>query len=203
MATVKQSKTRRLKMAERAEQLKNLHFPDFPAPLVWDRKQHDGFSTIPRTLPIVMQVIDHQTKGHAAGHTLFCLWARMPDHPMITIENPTTYAAEAGFSGIRATDTWRRRMKLLKELSFIDSKSGPSGDFHYVLLLNPNVGVEQLRAKGLVQDELYGRFIDRVADVGAMGEIESWKKYQAELLKRTANEGKAPPKAKKISVKKT
>ncbi len=200
MANVKQRNTRRLKMAERAEQMKSLHFPDFPPALLWDRKQHDGFSTVPRTLPIVMQVIDHQTKGHAAGHTLFCLWARMPDHPLITIEHPATYAAEAGFSGIRAVDTWRRRMKLLKKLNFIDAKSGPSGEFHYVLLMNPNVGVMRLRDALLVQDELYGRFIDRVADVGAMGEIEGWKAYQTEIAEKTAvaDSGAAKPKRKAV-----
>jgi hypothetical protein len=130
MATAKQAKVKRLNMAERAQQQMELHFKDFPAAWLWQRKVNDGYTTLPRTLPIAMQVIDDATKGRPAGHTLFCLWARSPDHPLLVIENPATYASEAGFSGERAVDTWRKRMKQLVELKFIRCVPGPSGDFH-------------------------------------------------------------------------
>lgn len=179
MANGKQSAVRKLKMAERAEQQMQLHFPNFGAAWVWRRKTNDGFTTLPRTLPIVMQAIDAQTKGKPAGHTLFCLWVRSPDHPLVTIENPATFASEAGFSGERAVDTWRKRMKRLRELWMIQTKPGPSGEFHYVLLINPNAAMEWMRTKGWVQDGLYGRFVDRLIEVGGFGEIEqvheSWK----------------------------
>ncbi len=173
MANGKQSSVKRVKMAERAQQLMNVHFPDIPAAWVWHRKTNDGYTTLPRTLPIAMQAIDMQSKGQPAGHTLFCLWARSPDHPVITIENPSTFAAEAGFLGERAVDTWRRRMKKLRELNFIHTKPGASGEFHYVLLLNPNAALEWMKTNSLVQDGLYGRFIDRLIEVGAFGEIEA------------------------------
>ena len=66
-------------------------------------------------------------------------------------------------------------MKRLRELLFIQTKKGASGEFHYVLLVNPNAAVEWMRSHGWVQDELYGRFIDRVSEVGAYGGHESWK----------------------------
>lgn len=118
-----------------------------------------------------MQIIDADSKGQPAGHVLFCLWARMPDHPVITIENPSTFAAEAGFLGERAVDTWRRRMKKLRELNFIMTKPGASGEFHYVMLTNPNAAVEWMRGHGKVQDGLYSRFIERLPDIGAYGDI--------------------------------
>ncbi|MBO9828782.1 hypothetical protein J7373_11035 [Xanthomonas sp. A2111] len=179
MANSKQSSVRRLKMSERAEELRKVHFPGVPIEWLWHRKQNDGFSTVPRTLPIVMQAIDDQSKGQPAGHVLFCLWARAPDHPVIQIENPGTFAAEAGFTGPRAVDTWRRRMKRLHELGFIMTKPGPSGDYHHVLLLNPNAAVEWMRMKAWVQDGLYGRFLGRLADVGAYGDLERIRKYWA------------------------
>ncbi|MDX0500290.1 hypothetical protein GOC68_29400 [Sinorhizobium medicae] len=170
-------------MAERAQQHMNVHFPGFDPAWIWTRKTNDGFSTVPRTLPIAMQIIDAQTKGQPAGHTLFCLWARSPDHPVLTIENPTTFAAEAGFIGERAVDTWRKRMRQLRDLWFIQAKPGASGEFHYVLLINPNAAVEFLRSNNKVQDHLYSRFIDRLMDVGAYGEIEAvheyWRAQQA------------------------
>ncbi|BBP74730.1 hypothetical protein PHLH7_08340 [Pseudomonas sp. Ost2] len=204
MANAKQSAKRRLTMAERAQQLMLVHFPDIPEAWKWTRKTHDGFCTIPRTLPIAMQVIDAQSKGQPAGHVLFCLWARTPDHPVITIENPSTFAAEAGFLGERAVDTWRRRMKKLRELKFIATKPGASGEFHYVMLTNPNAAVEWMRDGGQVQDGLYSRFIERLPEIGAYGDIEAvrdyWKALKdaeqaaAEAAKNSSNNSvSAPP----------
>jgi hypothetical protein len=181
MANQKQAATKRLKMSERAQQQLDLHFPGFPSQWLWRRKTNDGFTTLPRTLPLVMQAVDAQSKGQPAGHTLFCLWARSPDHPLVTIENPATFASEAAFYGERAVDTWRRRMKRLRELNLIQSKAGPSGDFHFVLLLNPNVAMEWMRANGFVQDGLYGRFLDRLIEVGGYGELEAIRAYSEEV----------------------
>lgn len=198
MANVKQARARRLKMSERAAQQMAIHFPNIGGEWLWHRKTNDGYSTIPRTLPIAMQAIDMQSKGQPAGHTLFCLWARNPDHPLVTIENPAIFASEAGFLGERAVDTWRRRMKKLRELNFILTKKGPSGDFHYVLLLNPNVVVEWMRTHEMVQDVVYSRFIERAADIGAYGEIEQiraiWQNQQAEKERQENGAAPEPPK---------
>lgn len=193
MANSKQSQTRRLKMSERAQQQLELHFPDVPDTLLWRRKSNDGFTTVPRPLPIAMQAIDETSKGAPAGHSLFCLWARAPDNPLVIVENPTTFAAEAGFRGERATDTWRKRMRRLREIGFIRTKPGPSGEFHFILLLNPNIAVEQMRRAGLVQDGLYGRFIARLADVGAAND---WPHHQEALatVEKAAQEKAAPQK---------
>lgn len=193
MANVKQAGVRRLKMAERAQQAMDIHFPGMPAAWLWQRKTNDGYTTIPRPMPIAMQVVDALSKGQPAGHTLFCLWSRAPDHPLVTIENPATFAAEAGFSGERAVDTWRKRMKRLRDLHLIMTKPGPTGEFHYVLLLNPNTAVEHLRRQGKVQDLLYARFKDRLIEVGGYGDIEAYDKYckDLEVTNKKAAEAKA------------
>jgi len=177
MPTHKQDTVKRLKMSERAQQQLELHFPDFPPAWLWRRKSNPGFTTLPRTLPLAMQAIDAQTKGQPAGHTLFCLWSRSPDHPLLTIENPATFASEAGFYGERAVDTWRRRMKQLHALNFILPRPGPSGDFHYVLLLNPNVAVEHMFRSNRIQSGLYARFIDRLNEVGAHRDVDDIRAY--------------------------
>lgn len=192
MANGRQSRKKRLNMAERAEQMMALHFKGISSAWIWTRQANDGFSTLPRTLPLAMQAIDAQSKGQPAGHTLFCLWIRAPDHPMLIIENPIIFASEAGFSGERAVDTWRRRMKRLQELSFISAKPGASGDFHYVLLKNPNAAMEKMHKDGLIQDTLYSRFIERLADIGAHGDIdeirEHWARQEAKKAKAIAKE---------------
>jgi len=196
MATQKQSRNRRLNMTERAKQQMEIQFPNYPDELLWHRKLNDGYSTIPRTLPIAMQGIDAQSKGQPAGHTLLCLWIRAPDFPFLTIEAPATFAAEAGFEGERLVDTWRRRMRTLRDLGFIEAKKGPSGDFHYVLLINPNVGIEKLNRLGKVQNVLYGRFRDRLIDIGAQSEITDYGEYLEDVEKTKA---KATPIAAKIA----
>ena len=191
MVNVKQALARRSGMAERAAALMAIHFSEISEAWLWQRSKTKGFTTVPRTLPITMEAVDHLSKGQPAGHTLFCLWARAPDGPMVIIENPATFAAEAGFTGARAIDTWRRRMKVLRDHQFLIPKKGPSGDFHYVLLLNPNVAVEYLRHEGKVQDDLYGRFKDRLAEVGASSEMDVYYAYCAAVAQVQADAEKA------------
>lgn len=158
--------------SDRAQRLMDIHFPNVSPVFIWDRDTSKRGRTIPRTLPIAMQAIDMQSKGQPAGHTLFCLWARSPNHPLLVIENPAVFAGEAGFLGARAVDTWRKRMKRLRDLSFIASKPGPSGEFHYVFLLNPNAILEWMRLSKKLSDEIYGRFLDRLAELGPLDEID-------------------------------
>lgn len=209
MANVKQAAGKRLKMAQRAQAQMDILFPGMPEALVWSRKNNDGFTTVPRTLPIAMQAIDMQTKGQPAGHTLFCLWARSPDHSLITIENPSTFAGEAGFVGERAVDTWRRRMKRLRDLGFIKTKTGTSGEFHYVLLINPNAAMEALYKAGKLQEGIYSRFVERVIDIGALSDVEAIREHwederlaaEAEAKKASRAAKSSPAKAPKVSKK--
>lgn len=186
MATAKQATTRRLNMRERAEEQKKILFPTVPNELLWHRKGNDGWSTVPRTLPIAMQAIDAQSKGAPAGHTLFCLWARCPDHPLLIIESPAVIAHEAGFSGERAIDTWRKRMKQLVELKFIRCLEGPSGEYHHVLLMNPNVAVEKLYEAEKIQTTLYARFKYRLNEIGAHRDLVDFEAYREGVTAKKA-----------------
>lgn len=188
MSTTKQAKAKRLNQSQRAEALKEVHFPWTVAPFVWSRKDHDGYTTVPRTLPIAMQAVDALCKGMPPGHVLFSLWARTPDHPLLTIESQAVFAAEAGFTGERAVDTWRKRMRHLRTHHFIDTKAGPSGDLHYVLLINPNLAVESLRRRGKVNDEIYGRFVDRMHEIGASTELATIQSKLDEAAKTSSEQ---------------
>ncbi|HEL3221312.1 hypothetical protein [Stenotrophomonas sp. PSU-St7] len=193
MSTMKQAVARRVKMSERAEHQRQIHFAGVDDAWIWNRKKNNGFSTVPRTLPIAMQAADEQSKGQPPGHVLFCLWARAPDHPVLVIDNPITFAAEAGFTGPRAVDTWRRRMKRLQELQLIVAKAGPSGDFHYVLLTNPNSAVEWMRSNQMIQDVLYSRFWDRLSEVGGLGEMGAIHAHWAQATAKQDEPPSLPP----------
>jgi hypothetical protein len=196
MANSKQGTARRLKMAERARQQKELHFPDVHEDWLWHRTRNDGFISLPRTMPLIMEAVDALSNGHAAGQTLLTLWCRAPDHALVTIDSPAVLAAEAGFSGQRAIDSWRRRMKKLAELGFILAKPGASGDFHYVLLLNPQWAMERLHRSGAgLPTSIYNRFVERTMDVGAFGEIEAIRGHIARWEQEAAAAPPPPPSA--------
>jgi len=187
MANSKQASARRMKMADRARQQKELHFSEFHEDWLWHRTRNDGFTTLPRTMPVVMQAVDALSGGHPAGQVLLTLWCRAPDHALVTIESPGVFAAESGFTGLRAVDSWRRRMRKLVELGFIATKPGASGDFHYVLLANPHWAIEwwQHRFKD-IPASIYNRFVERAMDVGAFGEIETVRGHIVRWEQETA-----------------
>jgi hypothetical protein len=172
MANAKQSIVRRMKMRERAEKQRSVLFSAIDDALLWHRLRNHGYTTIPRTMPIVMEGIDLLTKSQPAGHTYFSLWCRAPDDPLLVIESPIIFAGEAGFKGERAVDTWRRRMRALKELGFIDARPGVAGDFHYVLLLNPHMVLERLHQEKKLPESVYAKFHERMLDIGTYSEIE-------------------------------
>jgi len=161
----KQATVRRNKAQERAIQLRKEMWPDVSDADFWSRNKHNGWTTIPRTMPILMSIINDLSKNEPCGQTYFALWCRSFDEPLLIVENPMPFAAESGFGGQRALSTWQKRMKILKELGFIDSREGSSGAFHYVLIFNPHIVVQRIREK--IQDHRYMQLLERAIDVGA------------------------------------
>ena len=153
------------KAQEKAKALRDSVWPDLDEQMLWNRKAVSGFTTIPRTMPLVMNIIDALTKNKPAGSTYFVMWCRTFDHSLLVIDNPMTLAVEAGFSGERALSTWKDRMRSLVDLGFIDAKEGAAGPFHYVLLLNPHKVVWQL--KGRIQEGTFRQLQTRAIEIGA------------------------------------
>lgn len=153
------------KAQEKAKALRDSCWPDLDEQKLWNRKSVSGFTTIPRTLPLIMNIIDALSKNKPAGRAYFVLWCRTFDHSLLVIDNPMTLAAEAGFSGERALSTWKDRMRLLVELGFIDAKEGPAGAYHYVLLFNPHKVVWDLRNR--IQENTFRQLQTRAIEIGA------------------------------------
>jgi hypothetical protein len=161
---VKQQFARGKKMQAKNQKLRETLWADMPDEDLWLRQNQKGFTTIPRTMPIIVNIIDSLTKNAAAGYTYFCLWCRSFDAQVIIIDNPAEVAAESGFSGERAVSTWRQRMKVLREHGFIKCVGGVH-DYHYVLVLNPHKVIK--KKAGEIQRKLYAQLIARACDVGA------------------------------------
>ncbi|MEI1471561.1 hypothetical protein QJN81_24965, partial [Escherichia coli] len=105
---------------------------------IWSRHEHDGFTTLPRTLTYINRILDFLGgSGSPLSQTYLALWCRVFDEGFVEIRDKEAFAYESGFSGQRAVTTWSGRMKKLKELGFILTKPGTSGEFQYVIILNP------------------------------------------------------------------
>jgi hypothetical protein len=154
-------------VGDRRLRLRKTLWPDISDEHLWLRTQNVGFTTIPRTMPLIGQVLDHLSgKGMPLLTTYLSLWCWVFDEAIVEIRSPREMAHEAGFTGPRAEGTWKTRMKRLVELGFIQAKPGLAGDYQYVLLLNPLRRIKELYAdrRG---DMLYVALVGRLAQVGA------------------------------------
>ena len=138
-------------------------------PWLWNRKANKGFATIPKTMPIVLQIMDDLSNGKPVSSTYLGLWCDTWDNSMVNITKAQEMAHAAGFTGQRAAYTWSGRMKLLKDLYFIDYKPGRSGAISHVLIWNPHRIIRMHHAKktpGLIEAN-FNALLERAIDIGA------------------------------------
>lgn len=167
------------KAQQAATEIRKLHWPDVKEEDLWllgDRKR-GGFAQVPRTLSMMMNVINDITKrktGKAipAGKTYLVLWLHVFDEGLVRIDSEADAAFEAGYEGERNVTTFRNHMNMLKELGFIDFRRGTKGPMQYVLLLNPYKVVKQLHATGMIPDTQYVALIERATAIGSVKELK-------------------------------
>ena len=158
-----------IKLSQRTTELRNSIFENMDESRLWSRLENVGFTTIPRTMPLIMQIMDILSLRKPVSSTYLDLWCLVFDESFLQITNPSERAHFAGFSGTRAAYTWGQRMRQLMALGFIDCKSGASGPFHFVLIVNPHLIIQELREKNPMgfPEELYRTLIARKSAIGA------------------------------------
>ncbi len=92
-------------------------------PNLWHRNTHKGFTTIPKTMPLIIKIMDEMTKGTPVSSTYLTLWCSTWDNSYVSLGRPEEMAHSSGFGGQRGVHTWMARMKKLQELDFIDIKA--------------------------------------------------------------------------------
>ena len=136
---------------------------------LWNRKANKGFATIPKTMPLVLQIMDDLSKGKPLSSTYLGLWCSTWDNSFVTVSKPQEMAHAAGFSGSRADYTWISRIRILEELGFINVKPGASGQITYVLLFNPHLIIRDHYANGTpgLTEGTYNALLSRALEIGA------------------------------------
>lgn len=136
---------------------------------LWNRKANKGFATIPKTMPLILQIMDDLSNGKPLSSTYLGLWCETWDNSMVNISIQQVMAHAAGFTGQRATYTWASRMQLLHKLNFIDIKPGKSGPISHVIIWNPHKVIrwhQQQNTAGLVQAN-FNALLERALEIGA------------------------------------
>lgn len=172
---VKQQKVRLSKAAKANLAMRKALWPGIDDSKLWLRTDTNrkGFTTIPRGMPLLMEMIadasKHVTSGKSvpAGKAYLVLWCRVFDEGMVRIDNDSIAAAEAGYTGERNVSTWREHLRVLTELGFIDTKPGPAGPCQYVLLLNPYQTAKRLHDTRKIQELTFTTLLQRMGEIGA------------------------------------
>lgn len=168
MVLISEKKPRK-KIAQRQLELRARLWPTITEGHIWQRKRHDGFVTIPRTMPLILSIMDDLSGGKPVSSTYLELWCRAFDECFVTLSRSKEMAFHAGHTGQRGERTWRERMKTLAELGFIDLKEGPSGPMSYALLLNPYLVIRRLMQQknvGIRADK-YNALLERAGEINA------------------------------------
>jgi len=159
-----------LKYAKRIREQRAKLWPDvdFKKEL-WHRKRNDGFTTIPRTLPLIVSIIDDLTKGGPAGRTYFELWCRSFDEMYVSLSKSKEMAFCSGFIGQRAERTWMEKIRKLAELGFIKLESGLAGQLSHALIMNPYLVIKKMHEEGQpgLSKEKYRGLQDRAHEIAA------------------------------------
>lgn len=159
---------RSILMTNKRLKLRQQHWKDITDDDLWLRSETKGFMTMPRGMSLIMRIMDSLSPNKPLSNTYLALWCYSFDEMIITVQKPRQMALESGFTGQRAENSWRDRMKKLEELGFIRSAKGATGNFHYILLLNPYIIVKKLKEdeKYNFSDVLYDTLIDRIDEIG-------------------------------------
>lgn len=143
-------------------------WPDVSNQMLWDRKERDGFSTVPRTMPLMMSIMDDMSgKGYPVGQTYFEMWSRLYDELFLTLNRNEEMAFHSGFEGQRAVRTWKDRVERLSNLGFIGLQPGPTGDQSYAIFFNPYHVIKRAFIRGNIMQNKWTALLIRANEIGA------------------------------------
>lgn len=165
MATESKKRLRKIvrqKMAMRASL-----WPDLDESRLWEREKSAGWLSVPRPMPLLLQIMDSLSKGKPVSSTYLELWCRTYDDSFVIATKHREMAYYSGFTGERAVRTWMTRMRILRDLGFIDIEEGSNGPISYVLVFNPYLVVREHHQAGHVNAHFFNSLTMRMIEIGA------------------------------------
>lgn len=144
-------------------------WPEIKEEDLWNRKKKSGFTTVPRTMPIFMRILDSMSNGKPLSDVYLDLWCRAFDEHMLALNRKEEMAFACGFTGQRGVQTWTTRIDILAKLGFVLLAEGPNGPRSYILIINPYPVVKRHKTKKTpgITDALYNALLARASEIGA------------------------------------
>ena len=194
---------------QRHLEARTMLWPEVTNQMLWDRKVRAGFSTVPRTMPLMMSIMDDMSgKGYPVGQTYFEMWSRLYDELFLTLNRNEEMAFHSGFEGQRAVRTWKDRVQRLSDLGFIGLQPGPNGDQSYAIFFNPYHVIKRAFILKKIPQNKWTALLIRANEIGAsdfddiddMGELVPPKPTPPLTLDMLFNSNKSSQPATKASV---
>jgi hypothetical protein len=152
----------------RRRALRNGLWPDSES-VIYDKRDENGFCTVPRTLPLVATLLRH-ISANDPSRVYMELWFRQRDDGFVEVEDSDEMAAGSGYAtGTRNVRTWREKLDELETLGFLRIKGKGNQKYRYLLLLHPHDVVQRIRSLSpeKIPEWWWGYFESRVRDIKA------------------------------------
>lgn len=164
---VKTSLSRAEKLEGSRVALRTHLWPHVNAARLWSRKSAKGFATVPRTLPLILQIMDRLHVGKPVSFVYLDLFCRAFDESFVRLDKAHQMAFSSGFVTARGHHTWAERLDQLQQDGFIDIAPGPFGARSFALIYNPYLVIQDLRCQDRVDDALYNALLFEAESFGA------------------------------------
>lgn len=142
----------------------------WPGERAWLSEDEKGFFMVPRTLPLIMQLLAKKKVSGDKSPTSAYLELLSRNMGEGYVENviEEEHASAAGYNGTQAKRTWRDRLRILEKLGFIKVKAAGGRDFAYVLLVHPTIAVAEFRRNNpeMVDEEWWDTYRTYQVKVG-------------------------------------
>jgi hypothetical protein len=165
--TLKASISRSEKLENSRLSLRNHLWPHVSLDRLWSRKTAKGFGTVPRTLPLIMQIMDRLNIGKPVSSVYLDLFCRAYDESFVRLDKSREMAFSSGFTTARGHHTWAERLDQLRENGFVEIAPGPFGPRSFALIYNPYIIIQDLHRKGRVEDAFYNALVFQAESFGA------------------------------------
>jgi hypothetical protein len=147
---------------------RNARLQYWPHERAWTGENAKGWFKAPRTLPLLLGLMASKTVSENQDPTRVYLelLARHVDEGVIQMATEDDHAYAAGYDGPRGVRTWRERMRLLETNGFIKIKSIGNKRYGYVLIVHPEVVIDELRRAGRVPEKWSEAYRERQSETG-------------------------------------
>lgn len=151
----------------RRAKLRKELWPDVTDEMIWNRAIFKGFTTVPRTMPIIMSIIDTLSKT-SSGNVYFSIWCKAFDDFIVEVRDEYDMAFSCGYIGHRAIRSFRERVDVLEKNGFVKTSRSPVGSYRYIVVLDPHKTISKLYGHSAVKKEYYDALQQTLITIGAV-----------------------------------